>query len=39
MDQCKHFDGKRCALTGNEPEQTCRPGVSEVVRHARFTVE
>jgi len=32
MELCPHFSGKYCNLTGNEPEQTCRPVVTRLVR-------
>jgi hypothetical protein len=31
-EKCRHFDGKRCGLTGNEPEQTCRPACAKLVK-------
>jgi hypothetical protein len=34
LEQCSRFDGKRCRLTGNEPEQTCQPVVSKLVKLA-----
>lgn len=30
-EKCRHFGGKRCGLTGNEPEQVCRPACSKLV--------
>jgi hypothetical protein len=33
-EECRHFDGKRCGRTGNEPEQTCRPAVGKLVKLA-----
>jgi hypothetical protein len=32
MEKCPHYDGKRCNLTGNEPEQTCRTAVAKLIR-------
>ena len=29
--ECRHHDGKRCRLTGNEPEQLCEPAVALVI--------
>lgn len=31
-EPCPHHDGKRCALTGEEPERVCRPACAKLVK-------
>jgi len=31
-EKCPHHDGKRCRVTGNEPEQVCRPGCAILIK-------
>lgn len=35
MDECPSYDGKRCILTGFEPEQVCEPAVRGMVNALR----